>query len=205
MKLSKPSIKRLSIYKQFLLDIENTGIKSIYSHQIAEKLELTAAIVRKDLSKIGAKGAINEGYNVEALIKEITKILGTSKLQKVILFGAGNIGKAILGHKAGFLGKGFDLVQVYDSDPKKIGKTYAGFKCRSDAKAFNYIKSSGIKIAILAVSKENSQTLANELVKAGITCFLNFSPKRLELPGRVFCESVDFARELEKLSYHINN
>ncbi len=205
MRLAKPTIKRLTIYKQFLLDMQNAGMRSIYSHQIAEKLGLTAAVVRKDLSQIEAPGAINEGYAVDELINRITTILGTGKHQKVVIFGAGNIGRALLGHMDGFLSKGFIIAKAFDSDPHKQHKTIAGIECLPLKAAPDYIKKNRIKMAILAVPKETVDALANDLVQYGIRCFLNFTPKRLTLPPDVFCESVDFSRELEKLSYHINN
>ena len=60
-----------------------------------------------------------------------------------------------------------------------------------------------MKMAILAVPAPHAQSVANELVKAGIQGILNFSPTLLETPDNVVVNSVDLAIELENLSYFI--
>ena len=58
-------------------------------------------------------------------------------------------------------------------------------------------------MAILAVPGTAAQTVANQLVDAGVQAILNFSPTVLEVPENVYVSNVDLAIELESLSYFI--
>jgi len=204
MNLPNPTIKRLVVYRRHLEDLQKNNIGSIYSHDLADQLDLTAAVVRKDISLLGNYGDINDGYNIGKLIEKLTDVLGTNKKKKVVLFGVGNIGKALLGFKNGFEARGFVLDKVFDVDPKKIGATYSDIKCLSLDQAEDYIKKEKIKMAILAVPRDGVEALVEKLIKAGIKSFLNFVPQRLTLPEGIHCVSVDFAMELEKLSFYVN-
>ena len=114
MTIPTPTIKRLIVYRRHLEKLQKENVESIYSHDLADQLGLTAAIIRKDISTLGSLGDINEGYNVEQLKEKINSILGTNKTKKIVLIGAGNIGKALLGYK-GFSDRGFDIVKVFDN------------------------------------------------------------------------------------------
>ena len=63
------------------------------------------------------------------------------------------------------------------------------------------LSSCGLFVAILAVPGSSGQSVANDMVEAGIQAILNFSPIVLEVPGEVVVHNVDLALELENLSY----
>ena len=60
------------------------------------------------------------GYSVSALKGEIAQILGLDGHKKMILLGAGNLGKAIVG-SLDFEGSGFDLLAIFDTNEWIIG------------------------------------------------------------------------------------
>ena len=49
-----------------------------------------------------------------ALSKKLDEVLGTTRLQPVILVGAGNLGTALLGYYEGFAKEGFEIVATFD-------------------------------------------------------------------------------------------
>lgn len=204
-KFPRPTIKRLVLYKRLLEDLDNHNTTNVYSYTLAKQLGLNAAIIRKDISMLGSFGNINSGYNVKNLIKKLTEVLYTNKIQKVILIGLGNIGKALLGSKEEYISRGFDICKVFDKDQNKTGKTYNGIECLDIKDAYEYIKSKNIKIAILAIQKEGLDNLVTTLIDSGINSFLNFVPQKIQIPKDIHCESIDFTMKLEELSYYMNH
>ena len=66
-----------------------------------------------------------------------------------------------------------------------------------------FIREHSVKMAILSVPAAAAQTVANDLIDAGVTGILNFSPIVLAVPEEVMVNNVNLAIELENLSYFI--
>lgn len=58
-----------------------------------------------------------------------------------------------------------------------------------------------IEIALLNVSSDFTEQIAEILVKAGIKAIINYSPKRLFLPPNIYLEEVNLITKLEKAIY----
>src|SRR5215212_10495302 len=124
--IPNPAVRRLSLYLRQLESFQRKSRRTISSKQLGESLNLTDAQVRKDLAYFGQFGHPGIGYRVDDLIAQVKKILGTDKVWKVLLIGAGNLGRALMAYR-GFDQKGFRLVSVFDADPNKIGKKHGPF------------------------------------------------------------------------------
>src|SRR5262245_44451678 len=112
--IPNPAVKRLSLYLRQLEAFARKDRRTISSKQLGESLGLTDAQVRKDLAYFGQFGHPGIGYRVDDLISQVKHILGTDKTWNVLLVGAGNLGRALAAY-AGFSGKGFRLVAVFDA------------------------------------------------------------------------------------------
>src|SRR5512145_3406358 len=77
------TIERLSTYRRVLEDLHGKGIQYVYSHQLAEYVDVTSAQLRRDLSAFGSFGNISRGYNVQRLITTLSELLGTSEMRRV--------------------------------------------------------------------------------------------------------------------------
>ena len=159
--------------------------------------------MRKDLGYFGQLGTRGLGYAVEDLAVRLTEVLGTARLQGVILVGAGNLGAALLGYYDGFAKEGFEIVAAFDTSPgsRRIGGNRR--QVLPVGEAPGYVREHGIKMAILAVPGPAAQEVANLLVAAGVGAILNFAPVILQVPEHVVVNTVDLAIELENLSYFI--
>src|SRR5271169_2844883 len=124
--IPNPAVKRLSLYLRQLEAFKRADRRTISSKQLGESLGLTDAQVRKDLAYFGQFGHPGIGYNIDDLIGQVRRILGTDKTWNVLLVGAGNLGRALMAYK-GFTAKGFNLTAVFDADPAKIGKRQGPF------------------------------------------------------------------------------
>src|ERR1700729_3923653 len=119
--IPNPAVPRLSLYLRQLESFKRKNRRTISSKQLGESLNLTDAQVRKDLAYFGQFGHPGVGYRVDDLISQVRHILGTDRIWKVLLIGAGNLGRALMAYN-GFEAKGFKLVAVFDADASKVGK-----------------------------------------------------------------------------------
>ncbi len=201
--IPNPSVRRLSLYLRQLEEFCRNQVATVSSKQLGTSLGLTDAQVRKDLAYFGQFGHPGIGYRVDELIVRVRHILGTDKLWNVVLVGAGNLGRAMMGYR-GFGAKGFNIVAVFDSDAAKIGKKLSTFPIQPMDQLETVVKDKQVRLAILAVPSDVAQAVAERLVAAGIRGLLNFAPVSLNVPPEIAVNSVDLAVQLEQLSFQAN-
>jgi redox-sensing transcriptional repressor len=198
--IPRKTIYRLSIYLRCLARLRENGIGTVSSEALAKAAGVKSTQLRKDLACFGTFGTRGLGYDVAELSKKIADELGTSRLQPVILVGAGHLGLALLSYR-GFEKEGFEIVAAFDAEPgrkrdKEIKQPIYGMDELS-----SFVKKQNIKMAILTVPAAVAQETANALVRAGITGILNFAPIVLSVPEELMVNNVNLAIELENLSY----
>jgi redox-sensing transcriptional repressor len=201
-KIPEMTIRRLSVYTRCLLQLEEDGVKTISSQDLAERFSLNSAQVRKDLAYFGEFGVRGIGYYVSGLKAELQRILGLDREWPVALVGFGNLGSALF-HYKGFARQGFRIAIVVDDDPEKIGRQVDGVPIVASRELGRELKARGVQIAILAVPPEAAQPVTDQLVAAGIKSILNFAPARLRVPRDVRLKHVDLSIELETLSFYL--
>src|ERR687885_1262718 len=111
---------RLSRYLQVLTQAKKMGKDTISSQELADYTHVNSTQIRRDLSGFGKFGKRGVGYNVDSLVSQIRKILRTSGQHNIALFGAGPLRPAIASSDI-FPDHGFQMVAIFDTDPKKIG------------------------------------------------------------------------------------
>ncbi len=198
--IPRKSIYRLSIYQRCLSRLRENDVDTVSSEALAKAAGVKSTQLRKDLTYFGQFGTRGLGYNVDALAKTISEVLGQNHLQPVILIGVGNLGSALLRY-GGFRKEGFDVVAAFDIAPKpQAGLAIPILAMNTMA---DFILNKQVKMAILTVPANSAQGVTNQIVNAGIQAILNFSPCVLDVPDQVVVNSVDLAVELENLSYFI--
>ena len=201
-RIPEMTVRRLSVYTRSLLQLEEDGVKTISSQELAERFSLNSAQVRKDLAYFGEFGVRGIGYYVSGLKAELQRILGLDREWQVALVGFGNLGSALV-HYKGFTRQGFRIAAIFDEDPGKVSREVESPPIFSSRDLGREIKARGIQIAIMAVPAEAAQPVADLLVSAGIRAILNFAPARLKVPKDVRLKHVDLSIELETLSFYL--
>ena len=201
-KIPEMTIRRLSIYTRCLLQLEEDGVRTISSQELAERFNLNSAQVRKDLAYFGEFGVRGIGYYVSSLKAELQRILGLDREWPVALVGFGNLGSALF-HYRGFGRQGFRIAVIFDDDPAKVGREVDGVPIFSTRDLAREIQARRAQMAIVAVPAEAAQSVADQLVAAGIKAVLNFAPARIRLPRDVRLKDVDLSIELETLSFYL--
>ena len=198
--LSRATVTRMPRYLRLLDDIRESQ-STVSSTQLADAAGVNPANVRRDLSDLGFQGTRGVGYSVSDLRSRIRRELGIDGRRQVAIVGAGNLGTA-LARYSGLAQRGFDVVAIYDIDPRRIGERI-GSLAISDASDMASDCAAGVfDMAILSVPAGAAQQVAASLSEAGVSSILNFAPGRVDVPDGVAIRQVDLSTELQILSYY---
>ena len=196
-------IGRLPIYLRELVRLSKEKASSTTSSQeLAQRLGISSAQIRKDLSHFGEFGKQGTGYNIEYLIDQLKMILHLTETWNVIVVGAGYLGHA-LAHYGGFQRRGFCIAHVFDNDPEKIGREMGNAVVQDIAELETVIQRDQIKIAILAVPTTVAQSMVNRLIKAGIKSILTYTPIHLKVPEHIHISYSDPVVQLQQMAYYL--
>lgn len=200
-KIPTAVIKRLSLYARALQELERQQAEKVSSSELSRLLGFTSAQVRKDLAYFGQFGVPGFGYPVSDLRRNLRRILGTDRELQVALVGVGHLGTALLSY-GGFTRQGFRIVCAFDKEVSAPRIGAAGIPVYHIDELEKRLAEHAIGFAILTVSSEAAQGVANRLIGAGVSALLNFVPVRLQTPEHVKVHYVDLALEMESLSFY---
>ena len=172
--ISNSVIRRLPRYYRFLGELLNQGITKISSRELSEKMRLTASQIRQDLNCFGGFGQQGYGYNVAELRREVGHILGLDKQDKMILIGAGNLGRAITVH-IDFAKYGYELVGIFDSNISLENIEISGIKIMHINKLPEFCEQHKPSMAVLCIPKSGAKDMVKNLIELGVNAFWNFS------------------------------
>ncbi len=195
-------VGRLPIYLRALNHMLNEGQRITASKDLAVRLGISSAQIRKDLSHFGEFGKQGMGYDIAYLRQEIRRILKVDRIWDAALIGAGDLGHAIA-HYGGFEGRGFRVACVFDNNPQKIGHRLGRFEiCDADALG-SKLREMGIKIAIVAVPAAEAQAVVDELVEGGVEAILNYAPISVTVPPSVRVQYIDPVAHLQRMTFYL--
>lgn len=202
MVTNKSCVLRLSKYQNALYRLKNLGFVKVFSDNLADATGVTSAQVRKDFSLFGISGNKRGGYLIDNLVEKLNQILGKDKIQKVIIAGVGNIGKALMNYP-GFEKEGIKIVAGFDIDPLRQ-KREADMPILPIEELKEFVKVNDIKLGIIAVQDIAAQQVLNLMVSAGIKGVLNFAPIRIKSLDDCVINNVNLILELESVIYFVN-
>jgi len=195
-------IGRLPLYLRALSYMaEEVGKVTTSSHELGQRLGISSAQIRKDLSHFGEFGKQGTGYHINYLIDQLRQILHLQDEWPVALVGAGFLGHA-LAHYQGFQHRGFQISWVFDNDPQKIGIDMNGLIVRDLSELSEVIKEENVQVAIISVPASAAQDIADLLIKAGIHSILSYSPINLMAPEGVQIRYSDPVIQLQQMTYY---
>lgn len=196
-------IGRLPQYLRSIQRMAREGRQVTSSQELGERLGISAAQIRKDLSQFGEFGKQGTGYNIAFLIEKLRKILNIDQDWDVVVVGCGGIGSAVVRYR-GFTNRGFNVRMVFDADPQKVGEKIGEFVIQDYTNMVDTIRDAGIKVAMLAVPDASAQEVTNKLVEAGIRAILNYAPISLTVPAGVHLQYIDPSIHLQRMTYYLD-
>ncbi len=196
-------IGRLPLYLRELTRLEADSDRlTTSSHELAARLGISSAQIRKDLSHFGEFGKQGTGYHIHYLIERLTEILHLTHEWPVALVGAGFLGHALASYR-GFQRRGFVITCVFDDDPTKVGRTVGELVVQDAADMAAVLRRRDIHIAILAVPAGAAQATADVLVEAGVRAILSYAPVSLSVPEGVHVSYSDPVVQLQEMAYYL--
>ena len=196
-------ISRLPQYVRILNRLLDDGIQVVSSQQLGEKLQVTPAQIRKDLSYFGRFGKQGRGYSVKDLLERLRQILGINTSWNVAVVGVGRLGRAILSYP-GFNPDGFRLVAAFDLNSQVVGEEVGGLSVRSMDELDQIVAKEKISIAIVAVPVEFTQNVVDHLVACGVKAILNYAPIAPQVREGIRIRNIDPVLSLQSMTYYIN-
>ena len=201
-KISEKVINRLTLYHCILQDFIDKKIEYISSKQIATLLRIDDSQVRKDINLLNNSGKSRVGYIVKELKKSIETTLGFAKTKNAYIIGAGNLGMALAKYD-NFTSYGLNIINLFDNDESKIGKSVNNKSIINIKDLPKYTKENDVDIAILTVPGKFAQSTAEYLVGANIKYIWNFTPTVLDVPEDVQVWNENLMGNFLQFTYNI--
>ncbi len=200
-RIPEATVLRLPVYQRILTELVRAGTGTVSSEQLAELARVNAAKVRKDLSFLGSFGTRGSGYDPEFLITQIDRALGIDENWSVAIVGIGNLGRALT-NSAGFASRGCQVTSLYDVDASVVGEEIRGMKVRHMDEIATLRPAECPDIGVITTPGWAAQSVADLLVRMGVTSLLNFAPRVLHVPAQVHVRYVDLSIELQVLGFY---
>jgi redox-sensing transcriptional repressor len=195
-------VGRLPLYLRALQRMAGEGRQVTSSQELGERLGISAAQIRKDLSQFGEFGKQGTGYSIDFLTEQLRHILKVDHDWDIVVVGAGDIGSAVARYR-GFANRGFCVTMIFDNSEERIGTQIGDFVVQDIANLEETIRTSNIKIAMLAVPAASAQEVADKLIKAGVKAILNYAPLSISVPSDVHVQYIDPSIHLQRMTYYL--
>ena len=198
-KVPKATLQRYPVYLKALRKLHADGINRIMSRELADYVSIESTTIRRDFSFLGNLGKQGYGYNVEDLITIFSNQLGVNFDEKIILVGAGNLGKALLNynHWNHIVG---EIVCAFDLHPENVKKSSVPVYGMDEIAEK---MPEGCRIAILCISQDVQKTV-DVLVAHGIQGFVSFAMEHFSVPSGVDVRHVDVVSSIQELVFETN-
>ena len=195
-------VGRLPLYLRALQRMAQEGRQITSSQELGERLGISAAQIRKDLSQFGEFGKQGTGYQIDFLIDQLRGILQIDRVWDMAVVGAGDIGSAVARYQ-GLHDRGFRVTMILDNDPAKIGTEIGPFTVLDSTQLVEIVSQAGIQVAMITVPAAQAQQVADQLIEAGVKAILNYAPLNLNVPAHVRVQHIDPAIHLQRMTYYL--
>lgn len=199
------NLPRLFLYHRGLEDALREGTTVLTSQELAERVGrgVSSTQIRKDLSYLGTLGRRGRGYNVVMLVKKLARVLGLDRDWRIAIVGFGYLGHAL----ATFLEyreEKFHIAAIFDIDKELVGTRWHGVRISHVNDLEKVLPVLNCSIGLITVPAGAAQTVAERIVRCGVSALLNFAPTTLKVNSRVSVRSIDLASELSILTHHLS-
>ena len=201
LSVPKATLHRYPIYLKALRRIQKSGVKRIMSKELSSYVDIEPTTIRRDFSFLGNLGKQGYGYDVDRLIEIFNSWLGVDFDEKIILVGAGNLGRALMNYNKWDYVVG-EIECAFDADPNKCGERF-GLQVYPMSDLKKRIPE-GCRIAILTISHDVQETV-NLLVDCGIRGIVDFTHQHFKVPRGVVVKPIDVVSSIQELVFQTNS
>lgn len=195
-------IRRLPIYARALQYLDTERVEHLSSEELGDRIDVSAAQIRRDLAYFGDFGKQGKGYNVAFLLDQIKTILQLQHQRNIALVGVGDLGHALTRYDA-FRQNGFCISAAFDHNSRKHGQCIGDLVIEGMDNLAQRLHEDSIEIALLAVPAHAAQTVADTLIAGGIRAILNYAPTVVKVPKHVSIRHIDPVVALQSMTYYL--
>lgn len=197
----KATLQRYPVYLKALRKLKRSGVERIMSKELSSVVNIEPTTIRRDFSFLGSLGKQGFGYEIDRLIEIFNAQLGMDFEEKIILVGAGNMGRALMKYNKWDYVVG-EIVCAFDINPDRQGVRF-GIPVYDMDELEERIPS-GCRIAILAIST-NIQTTVDRLIHCGIVGLVDFTHEHIQVQKGVVLKTVDVVSSIQELVFETNS
>lgn len=194
-KIPEPALRRLPWYLSYVKLLKTKGEKYVSSTQIANKIDVSASQIAKDLSFVNISGKTRVGYEIDELIKVLDMFLGFKKLHTAVVFGVGSLGAALLSD-SGLEQYGLKIIAGFDINKSVVGTTIHDIPVYHSNDFFELNKEMKADIGILTVPSGIAQEASDYMISCGVKGVWNFTPFRIRVPEGVVLQNTSLYAHL---------
>jgi redox-sensing transcriptional repressor len=196
-------IGRLPVYLRALNHLAQKGQSTTSSHELGQRLGISSAQIRKDLSHFGEFGKQGTGYHISYLIDQLRQILQLDAEWRVAVVGAGFLGHALAQYQ-GFKHRGFGIYWVFDNDRLRVGEQIDNLVVQHTDELVTILQQENVHHALIAVPTHAAQEIADLLVEAGVKAILSYAPINLKVPADVQVQYSDPVVQMQHMTYYLD-
>ena len=197
-------VGRLPLYLRTLELLASEGKEVTSSQELGNRLGISSAQIRKDLSHFGEFGKQGTGYNIPYLCNQLKKIVKVDRVWSIVLVGAGHLGHALAMY-SGFENRGFRIAAAFDANPNIVGTYLGDVKVQAMEEIAATVAENHCQIATIAVPVEAAQKVAEILVDSGIKSILCYAPITLKLPEHIRVEYIDPVIHFQHMTFYLDH
>ena len=198
-KVPKATLQRYPVYLKALRKLKSEGRTRIMSRELAEYVSIEPTTIRRDFSFLGNLGKQGYGYDVQRLIEIFSGHLGMNFDEKIILVGAGHLGRALLNYNQWNHVVG-EIVCAFDISPNLEEKAPVPIYTMEELPEK---MPEGCRIAILCITKDVQETV-DLLVENGICGFVSFATEHFIVPAGISVRQIDVVSLIQELIFETN-
>ncbi|HAX73043.1 MAG TPA: redox-sensing transcriptional repressor Rex [Firmicutes bacterium] len=208
-KIPNATIKRLALYRRCFVELDEMGIKRIQSSELSQKIAIDSATIRRDFSYLGELGRQGYGYEVRVVLEAFNNLLKTEDVQKAVLIGVGNLGRALLNYFSSekFKNRLFrtpvNVVAGFDINESIVGSRVGELPLYHLDELKLFIQENNVKYAIIALPADGARKVASILDSTEIKGILNLSSTVISVNKDIKVHEVDLNMELETLFFYV--
>lgn len=197
----KATLQRYPVYLKALRKLKRSGVERIMSKELASVVNIEPTTIRRDFSFLGSLGKQGFGYEIDRLIDIFNAQLGMDFEEKIILVGAGNMGRALMKYNKWDYVVG-EIACAFDINPDRQGVRF-GIPVYDMDELEERIPA-GCRIAILAIST-NIQATVDRLIQCGIIGLVDFTHEHIQVQKGVVLKTVDVVSSIQELVFETNS
>jgi redox-sensing transcriptional repressor len=198
----RKTLMRLRWYAAALVTFASNGVEIISSRDLADKVGVGSAMVRKDLSCFGELGKPGVGYNVTRLQESIQGLFDQHTCTVAW------VGAQWLSNVSGMFspspGLNFRIVAAFDPRPEWVGRNIGEWVIRPLSELAALVSDGSIDGAVLALP-ENPSGVADYLINAGVKGILNLTSVTLTTPPHINVRHIDLIGEMMALAMRVKD